>query len=156
MKKIMLVLSNISFSSDAVSYAISKVEEEDYSLTIIFVLDEEIPDSVASLLMYVGFLGTKPTSDLKTTILEEYKKRAYSELARVEKLVKEKNIVMKKIFKEGNFVDEILSVQEEEEIDIVVTSRPKSPLLSQVMSSYNLDELKEHLGEKLIIIEEKE
>jgi nucleotide-binding universal stress UspA family protein len=156
MKKIMLVLSNISFSSDAVSYAISKVEKEAYSLTIIFVLDEKIPDSVASLLMYVGFLGTKPTRDLKTTILDEYKKRAYSELDRVEKLVKKKNIAMKKILREGNFVDEIISVQEEEEIDIVVTSKPKSPLLAQVMSSYNLEELKDHLGEKLIIIEEKD
>ncbi|GAI97980.1 unnamed protein product, partial [marine sediment metagenome] len=57
MKKLMLVLSNISFSSASVSFAISKAEKEDYELIIIFVLDEEIPESVSSLLMYIGFLG---------------------------------------------------------------------------------------------------
>jgi len=154
MKKLMLVLSNISFSSASVSFAISKAEKEDYELVVIFVLDEEIPESVSSLLMYIGFLGPKPTDDLKKTILEEYKKRAYSELERVEKLVKEKNIPMKKILREGRFVDEVIKVQEEENVDFVVTSRPQSPLLSQVLSSYNLKELKNNLGEKLIIIEE--
>ncbi|MCK4585458.1 hypothetical protein KAU13_08590, partial [candidate division WOR-3 bacterium] len=72
----------------------------------------------------------------------------------VEKLVKEKNIPMKKILREGRFVDEVIKVQEEENVDFVVTSRPQSPLLSQILSSYNLKELKNNLGEKLIIIEE--
>lgn len=154
MKKLMLVLSNISFSSESVTYALSKAEKEGYELIIVFVLDEEIPESVSSLLMYIGFLGPKPTDDLKTTILSEYKKRAYSELKRVEKLVKEKNLSMKKILREGRFVDEIIKACEEEKVEIIVTSRPKRPLLSQVLSSYNIEALKKMLGEKLIIIEE--
>jgi len=154
MKKIMLALSNISFSSSAVSYSISKAEKEGYELIAIFVLDEEIPESVSSLLMYIGFLGPKPTDDLKKTILEEYKKRAHSELERVEKLSKEKNIHLKKILRKGRFVDEIIKVQEEQNVNLVVASRPKGPLLPYVLSSYNIEELKKTLGEKLVIIEE--
>ncbi|TES94000.1 MAG: hypothetical protein E3J87_01125 [Candidatus Cloacimonadota bacterium] len=154
MKKIMLVLSNISFSTASVSSAITKAEKEGYEIIITFVLDEEIPESVSSLLMYIGFLGPKPTNDLRITILEEYKKRAYSELERVEKLVKEKKIPMKKILREGRFVDEVIKVQEEENVDFVITSRPQSPLFSQILSSYNVEELKKNLGKKLIIIDE--
>ena len=44
--------------------------------------------------------------------------------------------------------------KEEEKVEIIVTSRPKRPLLSQVLSSYNIEALKKMLGEKLIIIEE--
>ncbi len=150
----MLVLSNISFSSAAVEYAIKKCEEEGYELTTIFVLDEEIPESVSSLLMYIGFLGSKPTQDLKTTILEEYKKRAYSELERVEQLAGEKGLSMNKILREGRFVDEILSVQAEEHAVLIIASKPTAPLLAQVLTAYNIEELKERLGDTLIIIEE--
>lgn len=154
MKKCILVLSNISFSSTSVEFAMKKSEEEGYELITIFVLDEEIPESVSSLLMYIGFLGPKPTSDLKATILEEYKKRAYSELARVEQLAKEKGLTMRKILREGRFVDEILAVQEEEHATMIVASKPKAPLLSQVLTSYNIGELSEKLGDTLVIIEE--
>jgi nucleotide-binding universal stress UspA family protein len=154
MKKLILVLSNISFSSASVEYAIKKSEEEGYGLITIFVLDEEIPESVSSLLMYIGFLGPKPTSDLKTTILEEYKKRAYSELARVEQLAKEKGLTMRTLLREGTFVDEILAVQEEENATLVIASKPRAPLLSQVLTSFNMAELKEKLGDTLVIIEE--
>jgi nucleotide-binding universal stress UspA family protein len=156
MKKLMLVLSNISFSSASVEYAIKKSEEEGYELITVFVLDEEIPESVSSLLMYIGFLGPKPTNDLKTTILEEYKKRAYSELERVEYLAKEKGLAIQKILREGRFVDEILAVQAEENATLVVASKPTAPLLSQVLTAYNMEELKEKLGDKLIIIEEQQ
>jgi hypothetical protein len=154
MKKLILVLSNISFSSASVEYAIKKSEEEDYELITIFVLDEEIPESVSSLLMYIGFLGLKPTSDLKTTILEEYKKRAYSELERVGHLAKEKGLPLRTVLREGKFVDEILAMQAEEKATLVIASKPKAPLLSQVLTSYNMKELKEKLGDKLVIIEE--
>jgi hypothetical protein len=155
MKKLMLALSNISFSSSSVSYALDKVEKEGCELIVVFVLDEEIPESVSSLLMYIGFMGLKPANDLKTTLLEEYKKRGYSELKRVEELSKEKNIKMKKLLREGRFVDEILKVQEEEKTELIVTSRPKGSLLPKVLSSYNLQELKRKLDDKLIIIEEQ-
>ncbi len=155
MKKLILALSNISFSSSSVSYALDKVEKEGCELIVVFVLDEEIPESVSSLLMYIGFMGLKPTNDLKTTLLEEYKKRGYSELKRVEELSKEKNIQMKKLLREGRFVDEILKVQEEEKAELIVTSRPKGSLLPKVLSSYNLEELKRKLDDKLIIIEEQ-
>lgn len=150
----MLVLSNISFSSASVECAIKKAEKEGCELITIFVLDEEIPESVSSLLMYIGFLGPKPSNDLKSTILEEYKKRAYSELTRVEHLAKEKGISMKKILREGNFVNEVLAVQETENAELVIASKPRAPLLSQVLTSYNMGELKEKLGDKLLIIEE--
>ncbi len=152
--KLMLVLSNISFSSSSVTYAFEKAEKENYELIVVFVLDEEIPDSVSSLLMYIGFLGPKPTEELKTTLLEEYKKRAQSELERVEKLGNEKNIQMKKVLKKGRFVKEIIEVCEKEKPDFVITSRPREPMLSQVLSSYNLEELKKKLGAKLIVIDE--
>jgi nucleotide-binding universal stress UspA family protein len=154
MKKLMLVLSNISFSSASVEFALKKSEEEGYELITIFVLDEEIPESVSSLLMYIGFLGPKPTSDLKSTILEEYKKRAYSELAKVEQLAKEKGLPMKKILREGRFIDEILAVQQEERAEMIVTSKPRAPLLSQILTSHNISELKAIFGDKLMIIEE--
>lgn len=154
MKKLMLVLSNISFSSAAVEYAINKCEEGECELTTIFVLDEEIPESVSSLLMYIGFLGPKPTSDLRTTILEEYKKRAYSELERVEQLAGKKGIPIKKILREGRFVDEILAVQAEENATLIVASKPTAPLLAQVLTTHNVEELREKLGDKLIIVEE--
>jgi len=152
--KLMLVLSNISFSSSSVTYALKKAEKENHELIVVFVLDEEIPNSVSSLLMYIGFLGPKPTDDLKTTLLEEYKKRAQSELERVEKLTREKNIQMKKILKKGRFVKEIITVCEKEKPDFVITSRPRAPMLSKVLSSYNLEELNKKLGEKLIVIDE--
>jgi hypothetical protein len=154
MKKLMLVLSNISFSSSSISYALEQAEKERCELIVIFVLDEEIPESVSSLLMYIGFLGPKPTNDLKTTILEEYKKRAYSELERVLKMAKEKNIPTRKILREGRFVEEVINVQKEENADRIISSRPKAPMLPQVLSSYNLQELQKTFGDILIVIEE--
>jgi nucleotide-binding universal stress UspA family protein len=154
MKKLMLVLSNISFSSASVEFATEKTEKEGYELITVFVLDEEIPESVSSLLMYIGFLGPKPTSDLKTTILEEYKKRALSELERVEQLAGEKGITMKKVLREGRFVDEILAVQAEEQAALIVASKPRAPLISQILTSHNIGELREKLGDALVIIEE--
>lgn len=154
MKKLMLVLSNISFSASSVNYAIERAEKEEFELVAVFVLDEEIPESVSSLLMYIGFLGPKPTDDLKATLLSEYKKRAASELEHVEKLAGEKKLPMKKVLRKGKFVDEVLKVQEEEKADLVVTSKSRSPMLSQILSSYNLDELKNRLNEKLVVIEE--
>ena len=55
---------------------------------------------------------------------------------------------------EARFVDEIIKVQEEENVNLVIASRPKGQLLPYVLSSYNIEELKKTLGEKLIIIEE--
>lgn len=154
MKKLLLVLSNISFSSASVEFAIKRSEEEGYELITIFVLDEEIPESVSSLLMYIGFLGPKPTSDLKATILEEYKKRAYSELERVRQLAKEKGLSMRTVLREGRFVDEILAVQGEEKATVVVASKPMAPLMSQILTSHHMRALAEKLGDKLVIIEE--
>ena len=37
---------------------------------------------------------------------------------------------------------------------LIVASRPTAPLLAQVLTTYNMEELKAKLGDRLIIIEE--
>jgi len=63
--------------------------QEESELKILLFVDDELPSSVSSWLMYVGFLGAKIENEMKKAIVEELINRGREILLEEEKILKE-------------------------------------------------------------------
>ena len=68
MENILLVLSTTRQSPKTIDLAIEKVKKENSSLTALFVLDSEMPESILEKLTDSGFTGEKPSQELRDSI----------------------------------------------------------------------------------------
>ncbi len=80
MNRIVLLLSGGGRLANAADAAADAARQEGAEVVVLYVIDQEVPASVSSWLIYVGFMGDVPSDDYRHTILKEYCRRAQEDL----------------------------------------------------------------------------
>lgn len=125
MKKIMLLLSGGGDLDRAMKIALDAArKEKEVEVIPLYVIDSGVPASVSSWLIYVGFMGDKPSDDYKHTILKEYRRRAQDDLEEVEKKIKTEGFSCRTILVEGPLLDTIKKVVTAENAELLVITLP--------------------------------
>ena len=111
-------------SPRAVSHAVATARREGAELIACFIISHRVPESVSSWLIYIGFMGDKPSSELKTAISDHYRQRAQSQLEEFEAKAREQGIPCRTLLLEGDLVEEGVRVAREEKVDLVLLDEP--------------------------------
>jgi len=141
MKKILLLLPNTGFSQKTVETALKLAKERKAELLSCYVVDERLPESVSSWMIYIGFMGDKPSEEYREVILKEYRKRADADIEEVRKMASKEAIEVRSFLKEGNWAEETVKLAEEEKVELIVTSKPKEGQMGKFFFGSALEEL---------------
>jgi nucleotide-binding universal stress UspA family protein len=141
MKKILLLLPNTGFSQKTVKTAFELAKEEKAELISCYVVDERLPESVSSWMIYIGFMGDKPSEEYREVILKEYRKRAEADIEEVKRMASGEGIQIRSFLKEGDWAEETVKLAEEEGVGLIVTSKPKEGQMGKFFFGSALEEL---------------
>jgi len=125
MRKILYLISTMVFSPQAVSYVVDEAHREGAQLISCFVISSRVPESVSSWLLYIGFMGDKPSGDVKSAITDSYRHRAETQLEEIEETARAKGVACRTVLVEGDPVDEAARIAEEEDVELIVLNQPE-------------------------------
>jgi nucleotide-binding universal stress UspA family protein len=124
-----------------IAYALEQAKKENAELLTCFLIDAEIPGSVSSWMIYVGFMGDKPSDEYKDIVMGEYVKRANEDLKEVANMAKEQGVSQRSFLLKENPVDECLKIARGEGVDLIVASKPQGSRLSRFIFGSLITEL---------------
>ncbi len=125
MKKIILLLAGGSDLTKAVSFALEQARKMGPAEILpLYVIDDNVPASVSSWLIYVGFMGDKPSDDYHHTILKEYRRRAREDLQEAEQKITAADMACRTQLAEGPLLETIQKVAADEQADLLILSLP--------------------------------
>lgn len=142
MKKILLALSAACHLEKPIERALENAKPGETSLTVLFVVDQKAADSITTLLTNSGFIGEKPSDELRSTLMHEYRGRAKKHVEEVAELARQKGIEVNTYVREGEFEKECLSLIKELGIDLLVIPRCGRTPISELVTGSACDRLK--------------
>ncbi len=119
--EIVKAIAAVSSSDAAVQEAQQKPDAE---IVALYVIDDQVPASVSSWLIYVGFMGDKPSDEYHHTILKEYRRRALEDLDEVAHKIAEAGVTCRGRLDEGPLLETIARVAEEEQAEMLIMLLP--------------------------------
>ena len=131
--KILTIVSFLRIAPETVEASIRLAHEKDAELLVMFVLDSEYADKVATTLQNLGWIGSKPSEDFYESLLNEYRLQAKAKLADFEKRARQENIPFRSMIKSGRLIPVTLKVMHLEEPDLIVITRRKHSKLSRLI-----------------------
>jgi len=136
MKKIMLVIFNVGNVDNAIERSLELAEENKGELFVTFIMEEEIPSALSSLMMYTGFLGEKIQEDVEKTIREEYRRRVEELIKQIKKQAEEIGIKLTaEIIKKGSLI-KCYDLIKEKGIDYIVINYTRDQYISRTVMDY--------------------
>ena len=154
MKNILLVLSTTRQSPKTIELALERAIKEEACLTGLFILDSKIPDSIFEKLTDSGFIGDKPSQQLHTSILLEYKQRAIIKLEETKEIASKKGVPFEAIIKEGDFISQCLEEINKAKADLVILTRKKRSSLSRFIFGSYVEDIQREVDCEVLIIDE--
>ena len=154
MENILLVLSTTRQSPKTIDLAIEKVKKEKSSLTALFVLDSEMPESILEKLTDSGFTGEKPSQELRDSIFTEYRERGRKKLEEIEDLANRMDVPFSAVIREGDFTSECLAEIKDRRSDVVFITRKKRSSLSRFIFGSPIEQIRDAAECEMIIVEE--
>ncbi len=131
--KWLLALSSTRDREEGVQQLLEELQPDD-ELVLLFVLDRRIPESVASWLLYLGFMGETLTDEIREILFGELTRNAEERVRELKQKAEQRGIRVKTLFQEGNFFDALRQVYEAEKPDRVVFFREEGVLLADPQS----------------------
>lgn len=141
----MLILFSMAQMTKSIEYSLDLAKKHNASLDVKFIIEEKIPKTLSSLVMYTGFLSGKMSDEIEKTLLEEYYKRAETVLDEITKEADEGNIKLTtEIIKNGslNYCYQIIN---NGDIDYLVLNHTNDKFISKQVLDYYLDDFLENL-----------
>ncbi|WP_041606030.1 hypothetical protein [Halothermothrix orenii] len=140
MTKIMLILFSMAQMSKSIDYSLKLASENEASLDVKFIIEEKIPRTLSSLVMYTGFLGEKMGEDIEKTLLEEYYNRARKVLTEIKKRAKESDIDYDtEIVKNGSLTYCYQEIKNNN-IDYLIINYTRDRFISEQVLDYYLED----------------
>jgi nucleotide-binding universal stress UspA family protein len=125
LKKLLVLLSGAGSLSKAANFTLDFArKEQSTDIVLLYVVDNEVPASVSSWLIYVGFMGDKPSDDYKHTILKEFRQRAQEDLDEARDLIAKGGFHCRTRLEEGSLLETIIRMAEDEKADLVALALP--------------------------------
>lgn len=153
MKKTLLLLSFLRNSPKTVEKAIQIAKKEKAELLVMFILDIEYADKIAHKLTDEGWIGGKPSEQLYSSLLREYKLQAELIIDEIERKARQVDVPVRSIIKSGSVLPETLKIAKLEDPDLIVITRRKRSNLSRFIFGSLVNSLKEQVTCKVIIID---
>jgi nucleotide-binding universal stress UspA family protein len=153
-KNILLVLSTSRTSVKAIDFAVETAKKEGASLIALYLIETELAKEVFDRFSDIGFIGDKPSTELTEAIMKDYRQRGYEELGRVQIKAMEEGVPFEPLMDQGIYVEKILEVIRDRNIDAAVLLRRKPSPLLRYFSRSMADELTETAPCKVFIFEE--
>jgi nucleotide-binding universal stress UspA family protein len=153
-KNILLVLSTSRTSEKALDFAVKTAKREKASLVALYLLETELANEVFDRFSDIGFIGDRPSMQLSEAITKEYRQRGYEELGRVQIKAMEEGVPFEPLMEQGDYVEKILEVIRDRDIDMAVAVRRKPSTLLKYFSRSVADELAEKAPCKIHVFEE--
>lgn len=153
MKKVLLILSFLRNTPKSAEEAINIAKEKGAELIIFFVLDIEFAERIAHRLTDEGWIGGRPSEQLYTSILREYKIQSELRTQEIEKSAAAVGVSARSIIKSGTLLDETRKIVQLEEPDLIVISRRKRSNLSRLIFGSLVTALKNQVACEVRIID---
>lgn len=153
MKKILLLVSFLRISDKTIAESIFLAKKKNAELVIFFVLDKEYADKIVNKLTADGWIGMKPSEQLYTSLLKEYKTQAKTKIAEIELRTKNSDVPVRSIIKSGLVLDETLKIVKSEKPDMIVITRRKRSNLSRFIFGSLAKSLEKQVSCKVKIID---
>ncbi|MFQ5602246.1 MAG: universal stress protein [bacterium] len=153
MKKILLIISFLRSSKKTIDEAMNLAKTQNAELLVVFILDIDYADNIVHKLTDEGWIGGKPSEQLYTSLLKEYKLQAELKIEEIEKRAKELNIPIKSIIKSGSVLEEALRLASLEDPDLIVITRRKRSSLSRLIFGSLVNALKDKVKCQLKVID---
>lgn len=154
MKNILLVLSTSRTSANAIDFAVETAKKEGAALIALYLIETELAKEVFDKFSDIGFIGDKPSTELTEAIMKDYRQRGYEELGRVQIKAMEDGVGYEPLMDQGIYVEKILEVIRDRDIDAAVVVRSKPSPLLRYFSRSLADELAKTAPCKVFIFEE--
>ncbi len=128
--KVLLALSSTRDREEEVQRVLKELKPGD-ELVVLFVLDRRVPESVASWLLYLGFMGETLTDEIQEVIFNELTRNAEERLREIRQTLASRGVQVKALLREGDFFEALQEVYEAEQPDRVVFLREEGVLLGE-------------------------
>jgi len=132
-RRLMLLLSFLRRSPQCIELALQMAAERHAELIVLFVLNDEVMTKVTKKLTEDGWIGGKPSEQFLAALRQEYREQAQTKIHEVEKAARLKGVALRSFSREGNLVEEALTLIKQEKIDLVVVTRRKRSRLSRFL-----------------------
>lgn len=132
-------------SPRVITHVVDQAHREGAELISCFVISNRVPESVSSWLIYIGFMGDKPSGDVKSTISENYHQRAKTQLEEIHEAARQRGVACRCLLVEGDMVEEGIQIAQEEHVDLVLLNEPERSDFFRLI----FGPLKESLAERI-------
>ncbi len=146
MRKIMLILFSMAQRSKSIDRSIELARENKASLDVKFIIEEKIPRTLSSLVMYIGFLGEKLSDDVEKTLLDEYHLRAKGVIADVEKRCQRDNIDIQSEIVDNGSLRYCYEEINNNNIDYLILNYTRDKFISEQVLDYYIDDFLEDIN----------
>lgn len=141
MKKILLALSLTQQTQEGVNLAIELAGKKGAKLYVLFVLDSNVPDTIFEKLTDIGFIGEKPSSELRSAVAKQYRGEAEKQLDDIAKSAVRMNVECDVLLEEGDFTEKTLEAVAKFAVDMLVLTRTRRSALSKLFMGSGVDRL---------------
>ncbi|MBE9537089.1 MAG: universal stress protein [Proteobacteria bacterium] len=154
MKNILLVLSTTRQSTKTEEEALTRAKAEGAQLTLAFILDSSMPESIFEKMTDVGFTGERTSQELQISILDEYRRRGSLKLEEIREVAESMGVACKLVVREGAFAIECLNLVNEVAADLVILTKKKRSSLSRFIFGSAIEDIKGMSECEFLIVEE--
>ena len=154
MKNLVLVLSTTRQSTKTEEEALERAKSEGAQLTLAFILDSRMPESIFEKMTDVGFTGERTSQQLQTSILDEYRRRGALKLDEIKDAAASMGVACNLVVREGAFAIECLSLVNEMNADLVILTRKKRSSLSRFIFGSAIEDIQGMLECECLIVDE--
>lgn len=141
MQKFLLSLAARYYNEEFIRYAVDFAKQRKASLSVLFVLDNEVANSVIEKLIDVGFIGEKPSTELQNAVLSEYEAQAKEQLREIKSIAGKLGVELNMNIKPGNFVDETVTKAVNEAVDLIILNRERQGAVAKLFKGSAVDDL---------------
>jgi nucleotide-binding universal stress UspA family protein len=125
----LIAVTALRYSDQYGAAAIASAAAAGEEALLLFVLDSDVPGSVAGRLAEGGFLGERLMQELRDTMIEEYRERGRGHLDDLERRARAAGVTAHTRIVEGPFLETVCEVALEEGVArILAADGPRSPL----------------------------
>ncbi len=153
---LMLVLSPTRDNPKSVDLALSLVAKTKRPLLAVFIADLRLTEGISGKIVDIGFLGDSVSTHIEEAVLKDYEARGRRELEEVKEKAAALGIPCETLIRRGYYVEEILRMAAEREIEDIIVSRAERSRLSRKLLGSAVNDLLERAPCPVMVVDDSD
>lgn len=151
---LMLVLSPTRDNPKSVDLALSLAKKSNRPLLAVFIADLRLTESISGKVVDIGFLGDSVSTHIEEAVLKDYEARGRKELEEVKAKSGELGVRCEIMLLRGYYVEEILRIAGDREIEDIIVSRAERSNLSRKLLGSAVNDLLEKAPCPVMVVDD--